>query len=300
MQFIPLQEIKGKNKVSLIKFLIQYEDKCVQLTSLLKKNISCSYVVYVNEVKPEDLYGVISIKKTILYLLPFVNSRQETALQEDFVQSFREFYKSEKFEKPVCINGEMDGMKLILKAFGESGIKPDQLNEYNLMKLDVKSFLQNLKKEGKLKMEEVQVLRCKKDLQEDLKRQLVQLQFEYELEEVLPECFDFDEDSCRLRFYGALRSQYILSLKNISEQLVAKAGTNAVGLKTVQIGGVFTKKEFRGKHYGSFLMKMLLFRIVRMKRNVVLFVKIKNPAANNLYNSLSFKKIGSYSIAYFT
>lgn len=300
MQFIPLQELKGRNKNAVIKFLVQHEDFCTQLSSLLRRNISNCYVVYVNDIKPEEIYGIISIKKTILFLLPFVNSETETALQLDFAASFKKFYLENKFDKPVCLNGEKKGITLLLKIFAEMEINPDQINEYSLMKLESKQFLRKLKTTILSRKDDLQVIRCKKDMPEKLKSQLIQLQTEYEIEEVVPDCFEFDEASCRLRFANALRTHYVLALKTPDEKLVAKAGTNATGFKTVQIGGVYTQKEFRGKHCATRLMETLLFRIIKMHRAAVLFVKVENQGANILYNSLGFKKIGSYSIAYFT
>lgn len=299
MLFIPLEEIRGKNKTAVIKFLLKYEEYCVQLMAHLKRNISNSYVVYVNDINHDNLYGIISLKKTVLYLLPYINSNQDTALQEDFVYSLRKFIQDEKIAKPVCINGETEGMNVILKAYSEMNVKPSQINLYNLLKLDVQTFLKSLKSSLKNKPEDLQVIKCRKEMSENLKKQLVELQKEYEVEEVVPDCFEFDEDSCRLRFAQALRTQYILALKKTDGEIISKAGTNAIAQKTVQIGGVYTAKNFRGKGYANFLMKMLLFKIVKMHRNVVLFVKVQNQSANNLYNSLSFRKIGSYSIAYF-
>ena len=98
MIFIPVGEIRGKNKAALIRFICEYEADCVQLVSLLKKNISNFYAVYINEVNSRNLYGLIGIRKTILHLFPFVKSQVETALQDDFIQSFKDFYLKEKFD----------------------------------------------------------------------------------------------------------------------------------------------------------------------------------------------------------
>lgn len=299
MQFIPIQEIRGKNRNAVIKFLLQYESTCVQLSSVLKKSVSDAYAVFVDEICESDLYGIISIKKTILHLLPFVKINAETALQADFCAGFMEFYEKEGFNPPVCINGLKDGTELLLKCFKEMGICPAQVNQYNLMKLDAKGFLMDLRK-GVKKIPGVSVIRCKRDGMTAVVARLVEMQGEYEREEVLPECYEFDEASCRLRFKNSLRNQYIFALKNDSEVLVSKAGTNAIAYKHVQLGGIYTSREFRGNGYGSFLLKYLLIKLIRMRKSVVLFVKIENIPANNLYNSLSFKKINSYSIAYFT
>lgn len=300
MFFVPLSEIRGKNKFALMRFLCRYESLCVQFSAILKKNISGAYAVYINE-SLQDLYGIFCVKKTIFHLLPFVKSEQETALQNDFVDSFVDFYKSEKFKNPVCINGTKNGTSLILKCFERLNFLPSQVNDYNLLKLENKEFLLSLKKQPPQSAQtgKFQIIHCKKDMQNDEKLKLLELQKSYEQEEVVPECFDFDEDFCRLRFFNSLRTQFVLALKNEENQFVAKAGTNAMGFKFVQLGGIFTQKDFRGRHFAKYLLQVLLFRLLKIHKSVVLFVKKQNVPASKLYNSLSFKKISDYSIAYF-
>lgn len=299
MQFIPLQEIKGKNRSAVIKFLLKHEAYCVQLAAVLKKNVSDGYAVFVDEICESDLYGIISVRKTILHLLPFMKSGVETALQSDFCKSFVEFYKKEGFAAPVCINGLEDGTKILLDCFRQLKKEPGQVNEYNLMKLDAKEFLMNLRK-AVPGIRGSSIIRCKRDSEETISTQLVNMQEEYEKEEVIPDCYEFDEASCRLRFMNSLRNQYIFALKNDFGKVVSKAGTNSIAYKHIQLGGVYTLPDFRGQKYSSYLLKYLLVKLIRMRKSVTLFVKIQNKPANKLYNSLSFKKIGSYSIAYFT
>lgn len=302
MQFIPIKEIEGKNKIALVKFVCKNELLNVQFTSILRKNISDSFAIYINEICPQDLYGIIGIKKTILHILPFVKVDSETALQKDFIQSFKNFYLKEKFKNPVCINGQKDGTELLIRCFKEINIFPEQLNEYNFLKLDSKKFLlkvkSNLKNENSNK-NDFTILRCKSEMPAELKNELLELQILYEKEEVVPKCFNFDENLCRLRFSNSLRTQYILALLNNDGKIVSKAGTNAIGFKFVQLGGIFTKKEFRGKNFAKYLLEVLLIKLLKIKKSVVLFVKKQNVSANNLYNSLSFFKISEYLIAYF-
>lgn len=300
MFFVPISEIRGKNKFALMRFLCRYESLCVQFSAILKKNISGAYAVYINE-SFQDLYGIFCVKKTVFHLLPFVKAGFGTTLQDDFVNSFVNFYKSGKFKSPLCVNGTKDGTSLILRCFEKLNFLPAQVNEYNLLKLENKGFLLNLKKKPaqSAQIEEFQIIHCKNDMSTEEKIKLLELQKSYEQEEVVPECFDFDEDFCRLRFLNSLRTQFVLALKNEENQFVAKAGTNAMGFKFVQLGGIFTQKDFRGRHYAKILLQVLLFRLLKIRKSVVLFVKKQNIPANKLYNSLSFKKISDYSIAYF-
>lgn len=301
MFFVPISELRGRNKFALMRFLCRYESFCVQFAAALKKNISGAYAVYVNEFCPQDLYGIFCVKKTVFHILPFVKTDSESALENDFVDSFVDFYKAGKFKTPLCVNGTKDGTNLILKCFEKLNFLPVQVNDYNLLMLENKEFLLNLKKQSIQlpEIEKTQIVHCKRDLPAEEKQKLLELQKSYEQEEVVPECFSFDEDFCRLRFLNSLRTQFVLALKNEENQFVAKAGTNALGFKFVQLGGIFTQKDFRGRHYAKFLLQVLLFRLLKIHKSVVLFVKKQNLPANRLYNSLSFKKISDYSIAYF-
>lgn len=302
MYFIPLEEIKGKSRNSVLAFLQKNEEICVQLISNLQKNIKNCFVLYLDPDSRKEIYGIVSLKSTILHCLPFSNPQTETALQLDFITSFAIFFKENGFDKPVCLNGTYAGSQLILKALEKLSLFPADSNSYSLLKLDSKSFVKKIVRNHRINRE-LSVLRCKKDLPAPLFAQLLNLQIKYELEEVLPSCMEFDEDSCRLRLLNALRKQYVLALSTINQEgqetLIAKAGTNSIGYKHVQIGGVFTLPEERGKHYAFYLLTLLLSKIVKMKRIPVLFVKKQNSPASKLYDSLCFEKITDYTIAYF-
>lgn len=302
MYFIPLEEIKGKSRNSVLAFLQKNEEICVQLISNLQKNIKNCFVLYLDPDSRKEIYGIVSLKSTILHCLPFSNPQTETALQLDFITSFAIFFKENGFDKPVCLNGTYAGSQLILKALEKLSLFPADSNSYSLLKLDSKSFVKKIVRNHRINRD-LSVLRCKKDLPAPLFAQLLNLQIKYELEEVLPSCMEFDEDSCRLRLLNALRKQYVLALSTINQEgqetLIAKAGTNSIGYKHVQIGGVFTLPEERGKHYAFYLLTVLLSKIVKMKRIPVLFVKKQNSPASKLYDSLCFEKITDYTIAYF-
>lgn len=302
MYFIPLEEIKGKSRNSVLAFLQKNEEICVQLISNLQKNIKNCFVLYLDPDSRKEIYGIVSLKSTILHCLPFSNPQTETALQLDFITSFAIFFKENGFDKPVCLNGTYAGSQLILKALEKLSLFPAESNSYSLLKLDSKSFVKKIIRNHRINRD-LSVLRCKKDLPAPLFAQLLNLQIKYELEEVLPSCMEFDEDSCRLRLLNALRKQYVLALSTINQEgqetLIAKAGTNSIGYKHVQIGGVFTLPEERGKHYAFYLLTLLLSKIVKMKRIPVLFVKKQNSPASKLYDSLCFEKITDYTIAYF-
>lgn len=270
--------------------LYKFEAGCVQLSALFRKSTDSIFLAF-----SKNLYGIISLKSTILHCLPF--SKNET---QDFEQSFCIFYSqllnSNSIPAAICVNGMETGSQLILNSFSLINKHPFQINKYNLLGLNVKNF-------SKLKsypfQNGEQLIRCKSDIPQNYQMELQALQEKYEKEEVLPEGCQFDPDNCRLRLKQAQRTQYILALDHGNCHLVAKAASNAIGERCVQIGGVFTDKQFRGNHYGFNTVLALCVKILKSKKVPVLFVKQSNTAANSLYKSLKFNKLTNYTIAYF-
>ncbi len=300
MQFIPVEELSAKNRAALTQFLMKHERLCVQLSASARKSMAALFAVYVNDVCAADLYGLVSIKKTILHCLPFANHEEKTAMQDDFVRSFADFFKGEGFACPVCVNGTESGSALVLDALRACGYEPAEQNAYFLMTLPRNA---PCGKNAALPAG-AQIVRCKKDLPEPFRRQLFDLQKHYETEEVVPVCLSLDEDLCRLRLSNSLRTQYILALclsdpATGAEQLVAKAGTNAIGFKAVQFGGVYTSAPFRKRGFARILLCALISKILRMRRVPVLFVKTHNATAVSLYHSLGFMTLCGYTIAYY-
>ena len=103
MADLPIEELNGKNRNAALTFLRKNEKYCVQLAANLRKNIAQCFVVYAGNACGKNIYGIVSIKKTVLHCLPFANENEQTALQEDFIQSFADLFAQEKFENPVCI-----------------------------------------------------------------------------------------------------------------------------------------------------------------------------------------------------
>ena len=92
---------------------------------------------------------------------------------------------------------------------------------------------------------------------------------------------------------------YELSFFAPTDEFIAKAGTDAIGKKFIQLGGIYTKKSHRRKGFSFILIYTILKRILRVKKSAILFVKKSNLPAINLYKSLSFNKISDYIISYF-
>ena len=127
---------------------------------------------------------------------------------------------------------------------------------------------------------------------------LYPLQEAYEREEVLTSIHKLNAAACRAALARALEGQLVFAAEE-GGVLVAKAGTNARGFGTDQIGGVYTLPSRRGRGIAAALMAALLRDIVGAGRRPVLFVKPSNRPALSLYRGLGFEDIGDYRADYF-
>lgn len=315
---------------AVFRFLERHEEQCVQLTETLRRSVKNAYAVVSEECagewlteyiqhdgKSEFIYGVINFRSTILHCLPFANMSAEDCnservreidgaqtqnfetLAKDFILSFADFFTARKPELHIsCVNGSKGGAKLILAALKDVRINltPSQVNEYSLFRLTAAEFSHI--KEPALQ-NGAQIFRCRSDMDAALFDKLLDLQKCYEIEEVLPEHDVFSEDICRLRLKSVLRTQYVAALLLSDGTVAAKAGTNALGFHTAQLGGVYVKREFRRRGYALCTVHRVLKNVFSVKNTVVLFVKNANATALSLYRALGFKKLNGYIIAYF-
>jgi uncharacterized protein len=119
----------------------------------------------------------------------------------------------------------------------------------------------------------------------------------YQLEEVVLSRDRYHDAAGRIHFKNQCKRQIIFASSHNGNG-IAKAGTNAIGIRYCQVGGVFTRREFRKQGYAKQLMLILLHRIFARGQSVSLFVRYDNPAAVALYRSLGFIIRGEYRIAY--
>lgn len=82
---------------------------------------------------------------------------------------------------------------------------------------------------------------------------------------------------------------YYLMHENIVK---AKINSNAISPNYIQIGGVYTNKDFRGHGFGSLLFNKFVNSIKNEGKNVSLFVKTNNKSAISVYKNsgLAIKK----------
>lgn len=127
---------------------------------------------------------------------------------------------------------------------------------------------------------------------------LFPLHISYTQEEVLPEWKKINLALERLKLEKILRTQKVLAVKQ-KNSFCAKAQTNAISKNFIQIGGVFTKKEFRSKGLASCLVKKLAEEFQTENKKSVLFVNKKTNQAICAYKKAGFSAFAKYEMLYY-
>lgn len=298
MLIIPIRE----HSFSLAqKFLEANEEKCVFLSSLVRRHSKDLYFVLdlqdndinflsQSEILPvyNQIIGVFYLHNTLFHFFSDIDVFENPL----FEKKFTDFIVSNNL-KIKCISGEMQSSQKLLKVIAAvDGKMPYQINNYKLMSLK-KSDKNNLSASNLL-FNDDEIIRC---TQNDFDS-LFLLEQKYMIEEVLPVGRNITQIEVSVSLKQILKNQLCLALLSDGE-IVSKANTNAIGQNWIQLGGIYTLPQFRQNGYAKQTVSALCRRIFNAGKNVVLFVKEKNLPAKALYNSLGFAEAGDYCIGYF-
>ncbi|THB63650.1 MAG: GNAT family N-acetyltransferase [Spirochaetaceae bacterium] len=128
-------------------------------------------------------------------------------------------------------------------------------------------------------------------------KKILPLELQYQKEEVLLPGHTLPVQALSLRLKKSLHSQAGIAIMH-RDAIVAKAHTNAQGLRCCQIGGVYTIKEYRGRGMAKAAMQALMQYCSQHFDLCSLFVKPHNYSGMSLYRQLDFIPAGDYTIAY--
>jgi uncharacterized protein len=127
---------------------------------------------------------------------------------------------------------------------------------------------------------------------------LFDIQRGYEMEEVLLDGNTFNAEASMRHLQLTLATQRV-SIAEIGGRAIAKAGTNARGIRYEQIGGVYTSPEYRNRGIGTTLMRTLMEEIEQAGKQCTLFVKRHNAPAISMYSKLGFAVRDDFRITYY-
>ncbi|HWP68974.1 MAG TPA: GNAT family N-acetyltransferase [Rectinemataceae bacterium] len=117
-------------------------------------------------------------------------------------------------------------------------------------------------------------------------------------EEELPKALRFRLPSLPERMVGLLRRQVVV-LAFMDGRAVGKANTNARGLRTDQLGGIYVRPEARNKGVGTLMVSGLSAILRDESRGICLYVRPDNRSAKRMYAKLGFVDAGSYAAYHF-
>ena len=279
------------------QFIASYEETCVSLASLVRRK-SENLLFIKNE---NQIAGILNLDSTIYHCIPNINLIDSSA----FLENLLGFLK-----KPVrCISGETAATNFLISVFKQKNFAackelkdqtanyPAQIYPYRMMRWADKCSAAlpcaSLQPIMQLSGGE-EIIRC---TEHDLEI-LHSLQKDYMKDEVAVPGRTVTHTEVDITLRQILKNQLCLAF-TVDGEIVAKANTNAIGIKCVQIGGVYTHPLYRRNGYAGALVQTLCNRARKAGKMPVLFVKEKNTPAFNLYQKLGFEECGRYTIAYY-
>ena len=285
-------ELASESKLNeIVDFLSQEEKSCITLMSrfvqkgkitFLQKHIK-GYSIYFGE----DFVGFMAISDGGIIL-------------HHFDKKIFQNPSLDKLKKLIFPILDCHTIYSIVGDFQGTDFLREIIQDVKKPKIQIPYILMKYENSGKIKNQELpsgfSLKKCNKDDTDFL----YPLQASYDIVEVIPPGEDFDADSCRLNLRHNLGTQYILGIVNEdNKRFVAKAGTNAIGLNWVQLGGVFTKDEFRGKGFATYMTQKLAKIMLEKQKNVALFVKEANIPAQKAYLKAGFVPVSRFCICYY-
>jgi len=287
-----LKELTTLSFDSVKDFLYQQEAFCVQLCEKVLKKFLCNNELNSEKIEQSILngffYGILKNDKIVgIFFLSPAGLLLHSFLPEitsSVIPLLKDFFLGKKI---YCISGESYGSFLLAEIIKSCGFpKPVEIRPYNLMIYDsTKKISDNLTN-----------IVCCKNTDEN---ELFLLQQKYDIVEVLPANRPFDENLCRYNLRKNLLLGRIVAIKQNSGIFIAKAGVNAVSENFVQIGGVFTKENFRKQGFACSLVNYIAIQSQNKNKKAVLFVRETNKTAQHSYKKAGFFNIGKYCIIYY-
>lgn len=127
---------------------------------------------------------------------------------------------------------------------------------------------------------------------------LMPLQVAYDTEEEISPWKKIPPAAERMVLDKTLRTLTVFGIF-YKDTFIAKANTNAQTNTFVQLGGVYTKKEFRGKNLAAALVCAIADKARAEGKKTILFVRQKNISAIRSYTKAGFTLAGNFKIVYF-
>jgi uncharacterized protein len=284
---MPVYELKPNLKKSFLNFVRKYEYKSISFISRINRNgnlvipsgkvakIFCE----ISKENTNDILNVIMITAGGIILPLFSDIKPQNLIVNEMIKNILIYNK-----RIFCILGISEDTAIVKKSFNYS--KYSIIN-YSLLLRENEKCLYSLEKSS---------LKIKKAKKKDAFL-LYPLEKSYLLEEVLVGTNAINQQAALLNLRKTCSTQFVFYAVS-EKKIIAKVNTNGKGLEYYQIGGVYTKPEYRNRGISTLLMKILLNEIQTSGKKTVLYVKNENKPALALYKKLGFRIADNYSAHY--
>lgn len=269
-----------------LKFAINFEYKSISLISRMyqKERISIPFLskakifCEVTDSKPNLILNVMMITAGGILLPMFSELPPSGRVINEMLKMITDYKKT-----IFCILGVSKDTELVKNSLNYSVLSKI---DYVLLKEDSNTIFES----------KMTTFRIKKAKARDA-LQLFPLEKAYLLEEVLIGASAINQKAAMLNLLKMCSAQSVF-YAIMGREIIAKVNTNGKGIGYNQIGGVYTKPEFRNKGVSTYLMKVLLNGIHMSGKKAVLYVKRDNIPALALYGKLGFHIIDEYQAIY--
>ena len=260
-------------------FVLPKEKKYMALMMRIQNHEDSVYLIEEFDLEKHigKIAGVFSYNK----------GRAFTPCIPDFSEPVVEILKNFLKDRDIfCLVGDVNGVNQIEKIVYElHGKKARDKRELFLMEFQSK----------KLKLKNTEgIIVCKKS---DI-HSVMPLHLKFMREEVLPSWHKIIPAAELLSVERAVKKFHMVALER-DGKLVAKAQTNAETKKYIQIGGVYTLKEYRNNGYAKVLVSQILRYALENKKGCVLYVRQENEYALSAYESSGFFCFDEMKMIYF-
>lgn len=312
--------IHAQKKVHFIlaqKFVLPYEKNFLALMERIQKNEPCIFLI-----AEADEEGIVLLRGVFSY----TSGKAFTPCIPEFTGAVVNLLKSFLCEHKVfCLTGTACGVKKIAELIKDvRGELPQDKRELILMRMEKnkeESGALNLNEsaaaskdaanfretgglcgesgaaytsERDISLKNLKIIKCSKSHVNDL----MPLHLSFVKEEVLPPYYETSKAFELLNLERILKNHVVLAVKN-DAAFVAKAQTNAVTKNYMQIGGVYTRKEFRGNGFARALVCRIALLALKKKKTCMLYVRRDNAPALRCYEKAGFVRDGELLMYYF-
>ncbi|HIW36599.1 MAG TPA: GNAT family N-acetyltransferase [Candidatus Treponema faecavium] len=236
-----------------------------------------------------ELCGVIGVSPAGL-VLHCLDVPESVERRRELARLCAGFFSEKKL---YCISGERAASRLLEQAAAlAANAEPAEIKDFFLMQQSAAAS----QAFSASQFAAPYVVRC---CPED-EALLLPLETAFEQEEVLPRGWQLNPAAVRFKLCRALHTGAVCAvLAEDGEHFAAKAAVTAESGGWIQIGGVYTIPEYRGRRYAAALVRSLSARAEEIGKRAVLYVNEQNSAAVRAYTAAGFAASGRYRICYF-